>query len=71
MAQKFEISLDFGRIQIVPKNGIFNHIRLHNKLLSHFNGGKGYKASKVPWENSKGNGYKITREKRKNEGLKK
>ena len=23
MAQKFEISLDFGRIQIVPKNGIF------------------------------------------------
>ena len=26
MAQKFEISLDFGRIQIVPKNGIFNAI---------------------------------------------
>ena len=32
-------------------------------------GGKGYKASKVPWENSKGNGYKITREKWKNEDL--
>ena len=24
MAQKYEISLDFGRIQIVPKNGIFS-----------------------------------------------
>ena len=24
MAQKFETSLDLGRIQIVPKNGIFN-----------------------------------------------
>ena len=26
MAQKFKISLDFGRIQFIPKNGIFKYI---------------------------------------------
>ena len=38
MAQKFEISLDFGRIQIIPKNGIFNGVSttLRYKLIQNW-----------------------------------
>ena len=39
MAPKFELGLDFGRIQIVPKNGIFiksvAFVALSNLLFQH------------------------------------